>query len=279
MRPVTLLAAPVVAVLWLCCAQPCSASDAAPLRTVSIPVDFDPLHSPDGWSNGFWVGYKRGLAPGQLPEFRTFDREGNEVLRATPLSLPDAYHTVVHAAAATREGDVIASAEVWSSPGEKAPALCKISRSGEVLFVARTDKFLGRSLAVTPDGDIWSLGSRLRHPLDPKQDYEVLERYDATGKLKSRALLRSSFGVKFDPAILHDFGEPRVVASATRVGVVRPGARAWAELSPTGEVLDRFTVDPPAAPDGSVAELARLVMSDDSEVYAYFVVARPAGST
>ena len=90
MRPVTLLAAPVVALLWLCCAQPCSASDAAPLRTVSIPVEFDPSNSPDGWSNGFWVGYKRGLAPGQLPEFEP------SIAMVMRCSAPRRYHFPTH---------------------------------------------------------------------------------------------------------------------------------------------------------------------------------------
>ncbi|HEU0138733.1 MAG TPA: hypothetical protein VFQ79_03445 [Bryobacteraceae bacterium] len=256
-----------------------SAADTTPQREIYIPVEFTSLNSPDYWSNGFWVGYKRSWTPGHVPEIRTFDRNGKEVIARKPLSLPDAYHTAVHAIAADRDGEVVVSAEFWRSQGDMAPVLCRMNRAGEVTLMARTESFLGRALAVSPDGGIWSLGSRIAQPFEPKKDYEVLERYDASGNLKSRALPRSVFAVKYDPAVIHDLGEPQVVASSTRAGVMSPGTKVWAELNASGEVIDRFTIEPPVSNDGALAELGRLVMSQDNEVYAFFAVVRRAGST
>ncbi|MCZ2080192.1 MAG: hypothetical protein HUU41_06840 [Bryobacteraceae bacterium] len=135
------------------------AADTTPQREVYIPVEFSILNSSDYWSNGFRVGYKGGLTPGHFPEIHTFDRNGKEVIARKPLSLPGAYHTAVHAIAEDRNGEVVVSAEFWRSRGEMAPALCRMNRAGEVTLMARTDSFLGRALAVSPDGDIWSLGS------------------------------------------------------------------------------------------------------------------------
>lgn len=265
--------------LLLGCAHAFSASHAVPARTASIPVEFDHMNSPDRWSNGFWVGYRRSMTPGVIPEIRTFDRDGRAVIPRTPLSLCDVYHTNIHAIAADRNGDVVVSAEVWSSPGEKVAALYRISRDGKLVYAAPTAPFLGRSLAVAPNGDIWSLGSRLMHPLDRRADYEVLERYDASGKLKSRVLPRSGFGVKYDPAVLHDLGAPTVYVSSSGVGVLSPGAKAWVEVGLSGEMLGRFTLEPPAASDGTPATLSSLVMADSGEVYASFAVTRRAGDT
>jgi hypothetical protein len=265
------------------CAALYPAQIESPTTTVTVPVEFDNLNSPDRWYNGFWVMFKRSFVPGRPPQVWTYDRRGNEALRRTDISVPGAHHTIVHAAAAATNGDVIVSVELWSPGGQAATALCRITRAGETEYVVRTESFLAKSLVVMPDGQIWAFGTKQIGPFVAREaDYDTVERYDERGRLLSRLLPRSSFGVKYDPTLVHDLGGPRVVASSTRVGVFSPGAKYWAEFTSSGKAVDAFFVAPPSAPgDNTPAEMLTLAMTENNQVYASFLVSstgRPVGS-
>ncbi len=252
----------------------------SPIRTATIPVELGAV-SHGRWANGIFVQFKQSYIPGRPSAIWAYDREGKEVIRrTTDVSIPSAYHTLVHSATADPRGNLIVSVETWDQGGLTASALCVIAPPGELEYVVRTDSFVAQSLAIAPSGDIWGFGTKRIGFQRMKGDYHTVERYDARGRLVSQLLPRSSFGTPYHPASDDDIGGPaRVVTSSSRVGVYSGVARYWAEFTTGGEFLHGFKVEIPAVAGlKSPVRLLDLQMTEGNRVYAMLVSRHPPGS-
>ncbi len=270
------------AAIWLfvstLCPVLCIAQAEAPTRTVYIPVEFERDNSRDRWDRGFWIMFKRSYDPGREPQVWSYDRDGKLVIPKTDIRFPDARYAILRSVAATGDGGVVASAELWNAAGEVATVLCSIAPGGRITRVVRTDSFFGDDLAVAPNGHIWAFGTPPLLYKEKTAEYDTLAHYDRDGKLLGRHLPRAGFGVPYSPTLTHNLGISRVVASPTRVGVFSARAQQWIEFSSSGELLDRFTLPPPAGPDGKAAETPEVVMTESGAVYGYFLVSpKPGG--
>lgn len=268
-----LVAMPLVAVLFAAVAY----SQPNVSRTATIPVEFAPDNSRDRWDHGHWIMYKRSVNPGDHPQIWAYNRDGHEVIHKTDLWFPDAYHVIVHSAAATNKPELFVSAEIWDSSGRGATALIRVAVPGVVTDVIRTDDFVGKSLAVAPSGEIWSFGLAQLKPSDEDPGRATIERYGPTGQTVARLLSRGSFNTKGAPALRNSLGVSRVVSSSTKIGVWSSRAKSWVEYDLSGNLIRRAIIEPPIS-DGTKKpyQLVELVMTDDSRVYAW-MTAQPNG--
>jgi hypothetical protein len=156
------------------------------IHAVSAPTNLDAVAQGNGilkWSNG---GFLHSVFDGQAPSFFTLDREGRFVSSVTA-DLPAAAHVGFHDSDRASDGSIVFSGAAWSSEAQVASFIVWISPHGKTARIVSTSPYFAYSLAIAPDGSVWTLGlelvdHRAVHPsLNPADG--VLRNYDSSGKV------------------------------------------------------------------------------------------------
>lgn len=138
-----------------------------------------------------------------------------------------------------KDGQIAAVGFATTASGTFSQYLAIIPVSRGSATIVQLSPFEGQAVGLAPDGTIWVFGADLGPTGDgsqPAPDHFMVRHFGADGVLKDEHLLRSDF-----PCELGRFGPTRVVASADRIGFFSSHCRTWVELSPTGQMLGRWT--------------------------------------
>lgn len=240
------------------------------VRNVQLPAEaVSGKVSPPLWSGRFFYVRAYEMMPGQ-PQVRVYNQSG--LVLPITVSFPDSGTVSVEGVTALNGGPgALVSGSAWSQSGQFATFLAWIDNKGNTTKVIRTNPFLATRICLAPDGSIWAFGVNAENT---QADDEVVRHFSQDGTLTGKYALKSSFGVKRNPAVLSHRGTPFIGASKDRVGVFSAIVDQWLEFDFDGKMLGRWTVDPPPAmkPDGTSSKplnVPAVVLRDDNSVYAW----------
>ena len=193
-----------------------------------------------------------------------FDATGREVGTVFP-AIPGASETHVRAAAHHPSGAAALCGVSLDSAGRAGNFLALVSAGGATSIV-RTNPYSVVTIAIAPDGTIWTAGGEAEPkptPVRHATDAGVIRHFDTSGKLLGSFIPQSSVPW---PA-LH-LGFMNLAVSATRAGWF-PGTGKYYEISFDGTVQQYPAV--PSSPPGLQARLvsvAGLALTDAGDVFA-----------
>jgi hypothetical protein len=187
-----------------------------------------------------------------------FDRLVNRVIRVyapdghftvnLPIQLPGASVSWPYDVAVDSDGTFVAG--VLGGEGDvRYPAqsgVAMFDTNGIQTAVIDTKNFSPNHVAIAGDHSIWVLGSQVRGPGEPRQDYMVLRKYSRDGKLAGSYLPRSTFPAGLEPG---GASVPAtVMAAGNRIAVVAFSGKVGnllevIELDGDGNVFGRMRSD------------------------------------
>lgn len=174
----------------------------------------------NGQPVGNWSGGSLVLvsdARSSAPVFRAFDRNGQQIGELT-FTLPGASLINIYSGVFARgfDGSFAISGSAYTADSRGTAFLAWVSAGGRRQTVIRTPPFIADAVTMAHDGTIWAAG--FEHGKMHSGDYDVIRRFDRSGKLIGSAIPRSSL-----PVVDHKrFVEPAVysylASSRDRVG-------------------------------------------------------------
>jgi hypothetical protein len=178
---------------------------------------------------------------------RVYAPDGHFTLNL-PIQLPGANVTRPNDVAVDSDGTFVAGAV--GGDGD----IRHVTQSGVAMFDANgiqtalidTKNFSPNHVAIAADHSIWVMGSQLRGPGEPQQDYMILRKYTRDGKLAGSYLPRSTFAAGLEPG---GASVPAtLMAAGNRIGVVAFSGKVGnllelIELDTDGNVLGRMRSD------------------------------------
>ena len=240
------------------------------VRMLELPAEaVSSKVSPPLWSGKFFYVRTYAMEPGQ-PQVLVYSQSG----LALPISIsfPDSTTVSVEGVAAVNGGPgALISGSAWSQSGQLATFLAWVDNTGKVTKVIRTNPYLATRICFAPDGSIWTFGVNAENV---QADDELVRHFQPDGTLAGKYALKSSFGIKRNPARMNQLGSPFIGVSKDRVGVFSANANQWLEFGFDGQMLGRWTVQPPPALklDGTSSKpltVPSLVFRNDNSVYAW----------
>ena len=139
------------------------------------------------------------------PVFRAFDRGGQQIAQLT-FTLPGVSLINISSGRFARgfDGSFAIAGSAYSADSRGTAFLAWVSADGKRQTVVRTPPFIADAVTMAYDGTIWVAG--FEHGKMHSGDYDVVRRFDRSGKLLGSMIPRSSL-----PIVDHKrFAEPAV---------------------------------------------------------------------
>jgi hypothetical protein len=155
------------------------------------------------------------------------------------ISMPNVARTIVSDAAVHPKSGIVLALTAVSENNRGAPLLLWADQSGKVVRAVETSPFAANRIVFSEDGTLWTFGREFDAGLRDVPEYNVIRRYDQTGKLIGSTLPRSSFAGKMAPHITS-----HLVSSGNKVGILSLTKGEWIELDLQGKLLGRWKINP-----------------------------------
>jgi hypothetical protein len=184
------------------------------------------------------------------------DRDGR--IERIGFSFPGGRYVFVGGLAGTRDGTVAVICSAYSNEGQPGTFLARISPDRSRKIVVRLWPYSPKAVTVSPDGDMWTVGFTKTPDNQATAEYNVLKRFDPSGKLLTTISVRARGGLVPPDA---------VETSVLRAGKDRVGwltnAYEYIEFGLDGREIGRFQPPPGSEPQAFGATLA---LSEDNAV-------------
>lgn len=197
-------------------------------------------------------------------------QEGAEVFARTPgIDVPDAWLVNVMDAALRAPNALVVAAFVRTGQPEAGPlrpserdaaVLLEYELStGKLVYAVTTSPIQCRDLVGDSDGTLWCFGIDLQKGNARRHDYDLVHRFDRTGKLLGSSLSRAELPE------LSSGREPSADLRVARAGflpgehsvsLLLPAVRQMITFNPDGSVRDRVTLPEWATPEGATEDFA-----------------------
>lgn len=179
--------------------------------------------------------------------FTVVGRDGS-ILSRFDFSIPDTTHIWVLGFGRDNAGNLVFSGEAYSTDGRLAPFIgIKSPQRGDIELI-RTYPYWPISLAIAPDGTIWTVGSEMTYERKSSGDGvnpngDVVRHFDRTGKLLGSAVPRQTLHPKYK------YTDGFLVATSDHIGWYSPtqGPGVYIELSPANPKDYKVYSGPPDA--------------------------------
>jgi hypothetical protein len=205
-------------------------------RTVDVFLNQSLDMSRDRWTSGYLTGYSRGAEPAVW----LYDNAGKQILRDTPIVLPEYSKIDIRSVTASPQGTLFVSAEAWGVGGGAGAVLIRVTPPGKIDRVISTGRFAARAMTIK-DQRLWLFGAPLIDGNIRNADYTTVRSYDATSlNLLTDSMPRAQFGTPFVPSSK----DPAIVALPNSI-LIYDGS--WYELGLDGKEKRRFQTAGPAA--------------------------------
>jgi hypothetical protein len=188
------------------------------------------------------------------PIIWTMDENGRK--EEVPFSIPEAGQLLVSNIAGSPDGTLVLGGSALSTDSRGWGFLGIISPDHAQKTIVRTAPFIPEAIAIAADGVIWSIGWRIS---DSERTYNVLARFDKSGKLLTQETMRVKVGQTGD--VSHG---STLKASKNRVGWFTAKFE-YLEFSLDGKEVRRFD-GPPWKAD--FALWTTIALRDDGQVIA-----------
>ena len=207
-------------------------------RSVNGPMEVsgEPVGN---WSGGSLVLVSD--ASSAAPVFRAFDRNGQQIGELT-FTLPGSSLINIYSGVFARgfDGSFAISGSAYTADSRGTVFLAWVSADGKKQTVIGTSPFVADAVTMAHDGTIWVAG--FEHEKMHGGDYDVIRRFDRSGKLIGSMIPRSSL-----PVMDHKrFAEPAVysylASSQDRVGWYSEAAGIYIAFALNGTELERVPV-------------------------------------
>lgn len=209
------------------------------------------------WEGGALLYVEDNMS--DVPVIFGIDRNGR--MERIDFSFPGGRYIGLLGLAGTRDGTIAAIGSAYDDEGRPVTFLARITPDRSRKIVTQLWPYAALAVTVLPNGEIWTVGYVKRRDNLGISEYNVLKRFDSSGKLlattavKARGLLARA---PWPDAAQHSL----MKSSKDRVGWLT-NANEYIEFSFDGRELGRF--EPPPGPTPEAFE-STIALSDDDEV-------------
>lgn len=216
---------------------------------------------PGIWSGGAFVTVDDNNG---LPLIRAVNK-GGELVSQIEFTIPGARSASVFSGMFARgfDGSFVLAGGAYADDDRAAAFLAWLSADGQRQTIVRPYPFIPSVVTMAADGSIWAAGREVQEDdrnLE-KPDYNIVRRYDRTGRLLGSFISRSSLQLK--PGSLSPGEYSYLVASRDRVGWYSQVAGKYFEFSPDGSSVQEFAT---AAAPGVRLHLTGAALCGDGTV-------------
>jgi hypothetical protein len=229
------------------------------------------------WDNGFLISWiYDNPASDQNENLVVYDRDG-KLVGKTRFWVQGASVLYIRDADIRSDGKVAVVGSMINESGQRSAFMAEVSMPAGIVHMVQTSPFEGQAVTFGPEETIWALGYQTnpntnRNVLS-KADHYVVEKFGKDDVLLGQYVRRSELPCSTHPAVPGNGSDnPRIAASADRVGFVAPACRMWVELSPSGERLGQWQWQSgPLDAKGRTTPIMDLTLTSTNEVYAVMV--------
>lgn len=228
-------------------------------RAINLPFTFGNTTPLGNWSGGAIITVENSRS--SAPIVRAFDREGHKIAEFT-LSIPGASLIKIHSGQFVRgfDGSFAIAGHAYTTDSRGASFVAWVSADGKYQSVIRMSPYLVYSIAMAADGTIWTVGG-----IETKQtsDYDLVRRFDRSGKLLSSIIPQSSLNVMDTKRFVDPASNSYLASSATNVAWYSEAAQIYILFGLDGAEIARITT---VTPDGNML-VHGLALCDDGRAF------------
>lgn len=206
------------------------------------------------WSGRLLLRLEDNLTSGPLVD--AVDRDLNH--DAISFEIPGANLINIRGLGGGADGSILVGGNAFSGDSRRAGFIALISPDRKRRTLIQTEPFRPEGVALAADGTIWAVGLVFDGKEGRQNTHNVIQRYDASGKMLSSMQVPKAKAFPNDPLIADANSD--LMASKDRVGWLTNGCE-YVESSLDGTILARF--DGPAE---DVLDLRGVALSDANDV-------------
>ena len=166
---------------------------------------------------------------------RWFDSSGN--MTSPRLAVPGVSALQVSDIASAPDGTIAISVRCADQDGRTAFSIIWLQPNGDVIRAVKMDSFIAYHIIFAPDGTLWVAGRGADSLLQEPAAYDMLRKFDASGKLLASYLPRSAGPTSWVPG-----ANSFLAATTDRMGVYSVPDNQWIEVASNGQVLGKWTI-------------------------------------
>jgi hypothetical protein len=218
------------------------------------------------WDKGYLVSRVVLTYQAGVPNVKLYDESGQKV-REAAVWFPGSQRVVIHSAAVTSDGRVIAAGDAEKADGTAAPFIASTDLSGKMADVIQTRGYVPSNICQAPDGTVWSFGGTGYGRETGPNPGDTLRHFDFQKGQVGSYLPRSTFPKYPMPDV-----PAYIRCLADRVVVYTHGAQGYIEMEYSGDTPHLYHGVAP-----SQLRLAGFAVTGARSVYGYFYGAGKGG--
>jgi hypothetical protein len=233
---------------------------AVQVKSITLPVVFGSMSPVGNWSGSAIIQVENPRSA--APIIRAFDRNGQKIGEFT-LAIPGANLIKVHSGQFVRgsDGSFALAGHVYTADSRGTSFVAWISAGGTHQTVIRLSPYLVYSIAIAPDGTIWTVGGV---EAASQRDYDLLRRFDRTGKLLGSMIPNGSLKITDTKRFVDAASESSLASSSTNVAWYSEAAGIYVLFALDGSEIARI-----ATPNlGEKMTVHGLALCDDGRAYS-----------
>lgn len=245
--------------LWVSVAVLGQSTQAIQEKSIVVPVVLGNGTPVGVWSGGAIVLVENSRS--SAPIVRAFDRNGQKVAELK-LVIPGASLIKVHSGQFARgfDGSFAIAGHAYTTDSRGTSFVAWISADGTNQTIVRMSPYLVYSIAIAPDGTIWTVGGT---ETDSLASYDLVRRFDRTGKLLGSMIPNGSLKItdtkRFADAASNSF----LASSTSNIAWYSEAAQIYILFGLDGSEIARTQTASP----GVKMTLHGLALCDDGRAY------------
>jgi hypothetical protein len=218
------------------------------------------------WDKGYLVSRETLTYQAGVPNVKLFGESGQKV-REAAIWFPESQRVVIHSAAVTSDGRIIAAGHAEKADGTAGSFIALTDLSGKMTNVIQTKGYDPSNICQAPDGTVWTFGGTGYDRETGANPGDTLRHFDFQQGQVGSYLPRSTFPRLPMPDVPAD-----IRCLADKVLVYSHGAQEYIEMQYSGDTPHLY---PAKAP--SEVRLTGFAVTGGGDVYGFFSHAGKGG--